>query len=296
MRTYLDCVPCFIRQALEAARLATDDEATQEKIIRRSLRLAAEQDYAQPPPVMGQALHRLIRQLAGDGDPYREAKEHFNQVALRLYHELKERIRQSERPFETAARLAIAGNIIDLGVHGGLKTADVEEAVGEALHAPLDKEAVARLEERVRSAREILYVADNAGEIVLDRLLVEELPPDRTTAVVRGAPVLNDATLEDARATGLTEVVRVIGNGSDAPGTLLEDCSEEVRQLLASADLVIAKGQGNYETLSQLDDRAFFLLRAKCPVIADHIGCPVGALVISQGKGQGTPSSPASGE
>ncbi len=284
MRTYLDCIPCFIRQALEAARLATDDADLQAEIVRRALVLASEQDFDQPPPVMGQALHRLIRRLAGDADPYREAKQRFNQAALALYPELKRRVRRSEDPFETALRVSIAGNIIDLAVNADLEVRHMEAAIDEALEAPLDGDAVARLAQRVHCAESICFVADNAGEIVFDRLLVEELPTERTTVVVRGAPVLNDATLEDARAVGLTEVVRVIDNGSDAPGTLLDDCCEEVRRLLARCDLVIAKGQGNYETLSQLGGRVVFLLRAKCPVIARDIGCAVGALVICQGK------------
>jgi len=285
MKTFLDCIPCFIRQALEAARLATDDPKLQENIVRQALVLASRQDFALPPPVMGQALHRLIRKVSGDTDPYREAKQHFNQAALALYPELKRRVRRSPRPFELAVRLSIAGNIIDLAVTADLEVGHVQAAVQQALEAPLNRGAVDRLQERVRRAADILFFADNAGEIVFDRVLIEEFPPGRTTVVVRGAPVLNDATLEDAQAAGLTEVARVIDNGSDAPGTLLEDCSEEVRQHLTRADLIIAKGQGNYETLSELDERAFFLLRVKCPIIARDIGCPVGALVVSQAQG-----------
>ena len=284
MRTYLDCIPCFIRQALEAARLTTSDTDLQAEIIRQALWLASQQDFDEPPPVMGQALHRLIRRLAGDTDPYREAKQRFNQAALTLYPELKRRVTCSPHPFETALRLSIAGNIIDLGVNADLKVSHMEAAVQQALKATLEEDQVAHLAERVQNAESICFVADNAGEIVFDRLLVEELPTERTTVVVRGAPVLNDATLEDARAVGLTEVVRVIDNGSDAPGTLLGDCCEEVRRLLACSDLVIAKGQGNYETLSQLGERVFLLLRVKCPVIAGEIGCPVGSLVVCQGR------------
>ena len=284
MKTYLDCIPCFIRQSLEAARLATEDPGLQAEIVRRALILASEQDFDRPPPVMGQALHRLIRRLAGDADPYREAKERFNRAALAFYPELKRLIESSPRPFETALRLSIAGNIIDLGVNADLRVEDLEAAVHEALDAALAEDEVVQLVEKVRAAKSICFVADNAGEIVFDRLLIEELPTERTTVVVRGAPVLNDATLEDARAVGLAEVVRVVDNGSDAPGTLLDDCSEEARRLLADSDLVIAKGQGNYETLSELGERVFFLLRAKCPVIARDIGCAVGALVICQGK------------
>jgi uncharacterized protein with ATP-grasp and redox domains len=149
------------------------------------------------------------------------------------------------------------------------------------LAAPVDPDAAAALRRAVAGADRILYLCDNAGEIVFDRLLIEVLPSEKITAVVRGTPVINDATLEDARATGLTEVVRVMDNGSDAPGTLLETCSPAFRDCFAAADLIIAKGQGNFETLSETrGKRIFFLLKVKCPLIARDIGEPTGRLVV----------------
>jgi uncharacterized protein with ATP-grasp and redox domains len=127
-----------------------------------------------------------------------------------------------------------------------------------------------------------LYLADNAGEIAFDRLLVERISPGRVTLAVRGAPVINDATLADAQAVGLDKIVEVIDNGSDAPGTILDDCHSDFRRRFAGADLIIAKGQGNYETLSDGPGNLFFLFKAKCPVIADHIGQPVGTQIMVQ--------------
>ena len=123
-------------------------------------------------------------------------------------------------------------------------------------------------------------LADNAGEIVFDRLLIEQLPIDRVTVAVRGYPVINDATLDDAETAGLTDIVDVISNGSDAPGTLLDDCSEAFRSRFEEADLIIAKGQGNYETLAQSPRPIFFLLRVKCPVVARDLDYPVGSMVV----------------
>ena len=133
-------------------------------------------------------------------------------------------------------------------------------------------------------ARDILYLADNAGEIVFDRLLIEQLPPGRVTVAVKGGPVLNDATRSDAAVAGLNELAEVIDNGSDAPGTLLGDCSHSFRERFDRADLVIAKGQGNYETLSDARKDVFFLLKAKCPVIAHHLGCDVGRTVVQRSR------------
>jgi len=136
----------------------------------------------------------------------------------------------------------------------------------------------------VEAAGNILYLGDNTGEIVLDRLPVEELPRERVTFAVRGGPIINDATREDALSTGMTDLVPVIDNGSDVPGTDLEQCSREFQEAFEAADLVIAKGQGNYETLSDNRQSIFFLLKAKCAVIAENIGCRVGDAVITRSQ------------
>ena len=133
----------------------------------------------------------------------------------------------------------------------------------------------------VSRANNILYLGDNAGEIVFDRLLIEQLPCEKITFVVKGGPILNDALMEDAQIVGLTDVVDVIDNGSDAPGTILESCSEAFRLRFDESDLVIAKGQGNYETLSDVDKNIFFLVTPKCSVLARHLGREIGSLVLS---------------
>jgi hypothetical protein len=143
MRTFFDCIPCFVRQALDAARFATDDEAIHEHVLREALRLASEMELTTTPPAMGQRLHRLIRQLTKNDDPYREVKQRFNAAAVALYPSLEERVTRSERPFETAVRLAIAGNIIDFGIHNHLDEGEVQAAIEHALSAPLRGDAQA---------------------------------------------------------------------------------------------------------------------------------------------------------
>ncbi len=237
-------------------------------------------DFHDTPPVMGQRIHRLIRRLVADDDPYRGIKARFNEMALALYPELKKRLDEASDPLETAVRLAIAGNVIDFGSNYDLEDSHVGEAIEGSLVAPLSRSAVEDLRESADRATSILYLGDNAGEIVFDRLLIELLPYQKITYVVRGSPVINDATMSDALATGMTDLVEVIDNGSDAPGTILEDCSAAFRRRFQSADLVIAKGQGNYETLSEADKRIRFLLKVKCPVIARDIGCDADSLVV----------------
>ena len=282
MKTYFDCIPCFFRQALDAARLVTDDERVHERVLREAARVVVEMDIGESPPVMGAAIHRRIREITGNADPYRDIKERCNRLALDLYPELKERVTQCANPPATAIRLAIAGNVIDFGVNARLADAQIHDAIEHAMTAPLDEAAIETFRRAVAQAEDILYLGDNAGEIVFDRLLIELLPRDRVTFVVKGGPAINDATMADARATGLTDLVEVIDNGSDAPGTILASCSEAFRQRFERADLIIAKGQGNYETLSDVRKNIFFLLKAKCPVIARDIGCELGSLVLQR--------------
>ena len=279
MKTYLDCIPCFLRQALDAVRLVTDDEGIHERLFNEVLGAANTLDPHQPPPAMGQRIHRRIREWTGQGDPYAEAKARFNGLALRDLPELRIRVDASAAPFDTAIRLTIAGNVIDMGVNATLTEAQITAAVDAALNAPLDGEVEA-LERAVARAERILFLADNAGELVFDRLLLERLPLGKVTVVVRGAPVINDATLTDARAAGLLELVEVIDNGSDAPGTILEDCSAAFRRRFDAADLVVAKGQGNFETLSEVQKDIFFAFMVKCPVIAREVGCGLRSMVL----------------
>jgi uncharacterized protein with ATP-grasp and redox domains len=284
MRTYFDCIPCFIRQALDAARMVTDDEQIHEHIVREVLCLASKMDLRQSPPAMAQKIHRMIRKLTGVRDPYLQMKNRFNKMALEMYPELRHRIASSADPFETAVRLAIAGNIVDLGVKTGLVESEIEKTIAQSLTDPFDTKAVEEFSKATKQAKEILYLGDNAGEIVFDRLLIEQLPAEKITFVVKAGPIINDATIEDAQIAGLTDIVKVIDNGSDVPGTILENCSQDFRRRFDKADLVIAKGQGNFETLSDVNKDIFFILRAKCPVIARHLGCEIGSMILTKNK------------
>ncbi len=279
MKTYFDCIPCFIRQTVEAARIATSDQKLQEKILREVLRAVSKMNLSKSPPVMMQYMYRLIREISGSQDPYKKLKDSFNKLALDIYPDLSDRVKKASDPFEAAVRFAIAGNIIDSGAVHNLNKSYIIETIEQAMSQKLSGN-IEKLRIAINSANKILYLGDNTGEIVFDKLLIEQLPLDRVTFVVRGYPVINDATMIDAKVTGMTDLVEVINNGSDAPGTVLEDCSEEFIQHFSDADLIIAKGQGNYETLSSTDKSIFFILKAKCPVIAKNISCEIGSLII----------------
>jgi len=229
----------------------------------------------QCPAVIAQQMHRRLRQLTGVDDPYRAVKARFNRMALDMLPELSARVRQAADPLGMALRLAIAGNVIDLGANGGITEEEARQAVAGAMEERFHGD-VEGFRQAAEGASDILYLTDNAGEIVFDRLLIEQLPTERVTVVVRGGAILDDATMVDAEAAGLCDLIEVIDNGSDAPGTILADCSESLRRRFTTADMIIAKGQGNFETLSDETTNIYFLLKVKCPVIADHVGLPVG--------------------
>ena len=276
MRSSLDCLPCLLKQSLTAARLCDAPAEKLDALMRRVLLLLAEQNLEESPPALAQRVHRLLRNTLGVADPYAAIKGHFNRMALGMLPLLRERIRAASDPFQEAVKLAIVGNVIDLGVYHSISADQVEELVSQAAHVSLHGDTDI-LQARIQAAQTILYLADNAGEIAFDRLLIEQLPRERVTLAVRGAPAINDATLADAHAVGLHELVSVCDNGSDAPGTILEDCSPDFRERFAAADLILAKGQGNYESLSGSDAKICFLFKVKCPLIAAHSGLPQGA-------------------
>jgi uncharacterized protein with ATP-grasp and redox domains len=279
MRTYLDCYPCFLRQTLEAARMAGADERQQRRALERVLDLLRQVAPGSTPPQIGDQVHRVVRQEVRDGDPYRAVKESSTQQALALYPRLQALMAQADEPLEVGIRLSIAGNIIDLGPD---RTYDLWDTVQRVLVQPFAIDDGAVFRDALGRAGRVLYLADNAGETVFDILLIEALQMPVIYAV-KGGPTLNDATRDDALAAGLDRVADIVSTGSDAPGTILDRCSEEFRRLYSEADVVIAKGQANYETLSEEGAKVFLLLQAKCPVIARDLGVPVGSIVLKQG-------------
>lgn len=276
MQTSLDCLPCFIRQTLDAARMVSNDLATHEKIVREVFLWVSEMDLSICPPAMAQRIHGRLREITGVADPYEKEKSQHNELALQLLPELRSQVDAAPDPLMMAANVAIAGNIIDLGAKSGLDESHIMASFQQATEQPLTGD-IAAFKDAVAHAKSILYLADNAGEIICDRLLVEQLGAERVTVAVRGGPIINDATLIDAKTAGLTEITTVIDNGDDAPGTLIDQCSAEFKQIFDEADMIISKGQGNFESLSSHPRDIFFLFKVKCPVIAEASGLPLGS-------------------
>ncbi len=285
MKIAYECLPCLIRQSVESARMVTDDIAMQQSIIKNTLKEVSKLNFTETAPYFGRLIHSYIKDVSSNPDPYKELKVKYNEVAIELCREfdLPNLIRSSKSPVDTACRLAIAGNIIDFSVSALLDEDNVRATIEKCVSEEIENSMTSELIEAVHRSNKILFIADNSGEIVFDKLLINELPKEKITYVVKGEPIVNDATMEDAIEVGMTDLVRVIDNGSDAQGTILNLCSDEFRKEFDEADLIIAKGQANYETLTELEYKEiFFLLKAKCQSIADDLNCSLGDLVIKR--------------
>ncbi|MDD5622934.1 MAG: ARMT1-like domain-containing protein [Actinomycetota bacterium] len=270
MRLHLECVPCYVRQALEAAKMATDNRKLHEQILRESLIAASEFDTDVIGFVLQSKIKEITDKLLPTTDPYREVKEKYNRMVLRLADILKKMIKNSKDPFEISLRISLAGNVIDFGPDIVLNKKILKEAIEKSLSQNLDNEKVKLLQKNINDAARILFIGDNAGEIVLDKIFIESLPGDKITYAVRGGPALNDATMEDAKMVGMIDSVKVITTGLNMPSAILPFCSTNFLDEYKKADLIISKGQGNYEALCDEDKNIFFLLKIKCPLVAEN--------------------------
>jgi len=279
MRTYHECIPCFVKQTLTVMDMVKLDDVQREQTLRCVLHKLSTIDFDLSPPAMAREIHQLIRQQSGIHDPYKLEKERDQQLALQLLPQLEQDVLMADDKLHAAVLLAITGNSIDHGVYHGMSVEQILESIEQGLKAPLQGD-VSQFAEAIKRAENIIYLGDNAGEIVFDKILIQQLPLEKTTYVVRGGPILNDALRAEAEQAGITELVPVIDNGDSSPGTILEYCHADFVTKFNQADLVIAKGQGNYETLSDSKANIFFLLKAKCPVVARNIGCEVGTALL----------------
>lgn len=282
MKAAIECMPCVYQQALSAARHATSDVRVQERIMRRVARVYQQKKLAGTPARYSQGVYEIVAREARAADPYKKEKRAFNRLALEMLPDCYAALRGSRDKLETGAHLAVAGNIIDLGIGHGL---DIHATLRNAVHTPFVINDIEHLRGMLARARRVLYLGDNAGEIVFDRVFIEVIrelyPAADVTFTVKSGPVINDATMADARQVGMTKVCRVMETGSADIGAPLDRVSAEFRRAFRAADVVIAKGHGNYETLSDETTRPIvFILKAKCVVVARSLGVALGSSVL----------------
>ncbi len=276
MKTYLECMPCFVEQALRASRIATRDEKQIKAVLNEVGCLIRETPMENTPAESGTKVYGIISRITGIKDPYREIKRRHIAEAKALMPELQKMIARANDPLLTAIRLAIAGNVIDLGIN---KAFDLVSDIRKILQQDFGIFDYEAFRTALKAAKNILYIGDNAGESVFDKLLITQLQKPVVYAV-RSQPIINDATYADAVASGLKDVATIIPSGSIAPGTILRQSTPEFLEIYRKTDMVISKGQGNYEGLSDEKRPIFFLLKAKCPVIARHLGVNEGDIIL----------------
>ncbi|HGY11546.1 MAG TPA: DUF89 family protein [Desulfobacterales bacterium] len=276
MKTYLDCIPCFFKQALRAGQMATNDEKLLKHLLDELGLMLSNISLESTPPETGRLIYQMVKEVTGNPDPFRKVKRENTRQALNLYPSLKKIVNESGDSLLAAIQIAVAGNVIDFGANA---TFDIDTAITESLERDFSIFDYAAFRSFMAKSKQVLYIGDNAGETVFDRILIEQINKP-VIYVVRGAPVINDATFDDAIEAGIDKIATIVSSGTNAPGTILSTCNSEFRQILKQSEFVIAKGQGNYEALSNENRPIFFLLKVKCKIIADDIGVSKGDILL----------------
>ena len=283
MKVYYQCAPCFLRQAREALDMATDDDTLKLEIMDELTSILGENfRKGGPSNQIGTMIHRTIKRKTGNEDPYKNQKEKCNQIAEQFLPAIK-KILKDDNSLKNYLKAAITGNIIDFGALG--LQADIEAKIYKNMQKDLAVDHSPLLEDELKKAENVLYLADNIGEIVFDKLLIEKLKQYQVevTVALKEKPILNDACIPDAQEIELDKLAELTTLGTDSIGVVFEEASPEFKSKFQDADLVIAKGMGNYEGLDEmdLDDKPVFsLLHVKCRPIAVNIGVKEGNNVV----------------
>ena len=273
----LRCKDCLLRSYHALFRKFNISEKARNEFLNAFDEIAKTQHFGSTPE-MQQKLNGVFRTLTGIADAFEAEKSESNRVAEMLYKIWQPRVTAAPEPFRMALRLAIAGNIMD---YGAADSFDIHKTIESVMNASFAIDHSAKLKQELRRAASVLYLGDNAGEIVFDRLLVETMAHPNVTFAVRGGPALNDATMKEAEETGLHRLAKVMNSGFDAPSTILKKSSREFLEAFRSADLIISKGQGNLEGLiDENDPRIYFLLMVKCEVMAEKLKVKKGSCIV----------------
>lgn len=291
MKTFIDCIPCYMLQAVQTGRLCGLSDDRIKKLLDTIGKQIEHFSLDDPPPLMVARLQQTVTGMIGIEDPMKELKRKSNEAALGYYDRVMKMIVGSKDPLRMAIQATIAGNIID---YGAIRDLDVDAELTRLMQEEqfrLEREdgelfAYERFVDELSKAETLLYVGDNAGEIVFDKALLATIkrlfPRLEVTFATRGKPILNDALIEDARSIGLHEMVHVVSSGVGTPGLVLELANPEFRDAFYDFDLIISKGQGNIEALFDIDAPIYFLLVAKCQPIADMLGCKVRDIILKR--------------
>lgn len=278
MKATADCIPCIERYVLRTAKHVSEDDWLQRKVLLETMDVLRSTSYDRSPPEICYDVIKAANRMLGVTDPYRGVKEEMNKLALPAAAEAEGIIQKADDPLYASLQFACAANLLDVGVNAEFTPAEVGAVVKE--HA-FEIDNYDHLKDDLEGAKNVFYVLDNAGEIAFDKLVVQQLLDKDVTCVVRRSPVLNDAMHADADAVSLSKLCNVIDPGADTIGLPLDLCSGEFIEAFGQADVIIAKGQANFETLEGAAPKSvYFLLVTKCPVVAGRLGVKIGDLVL----------------
>jgi damage-control phosphatase, subfamily I len=275
MKTDLECIPCIINQCVTTLKLTNCDEQTKIETINELMDILKKIDLDLPPANNSDIVYSLCREKTSVADPYLKLKKKYNKLALEFFPDLKDLVHESKDRLYAAIKIAAGGNIIDFGINVNKgKAIDFELIKHEIENVPFAIDDYEKFKRDLNKAKKILYIADNAGEIFFDRILIKEIIKQNKNVVlvVKSGPIINDATMEDAVFAGLDNLVKIVESGSAKIGLNLDHLSEEFLKEYKDSDMIISKGQGNFETLHSIDHNIYYILKAKCEKIARELG------------------------
>ncbi len=279
MKLFLECIPCVLKQALEASQKVTDDERIHAEVMEEALKIAADYKSYRNAPEMARDIHQVLKKKTGNPDPYKAVKDEHLETAKGLYSYLKDFLDGKEDRLLWALKIAATGNNLDAAIYSDIQ---LEKQIEVEVAKPFAINDYDTLKSKLASAKKALILGDNTGETVFDKILLEELeklPLDEIHYAVKEEPIINDATILEAEASDIHHHAKIISTGCNVPGLLLDEASDAFLKVFREADIVISKGQGNFETLSD-QEGIFFLLKVKCPMVSKMIGSPVGEYVL----------------
>ncbi|HOO33909.1 MAG TPA: ARMT1-like domain-containing protein [Thermotogota bacterium] len=286
MKVFPNCVPCHFEQL---KRVITFMELPDEKafeLYKKACEAFSSVETDIAPVEMADVIYGLIEKELNVADVFKEPKRKANLLAMKIVRRIEEDPDRDSWPLEIYAKLSALGNHIDMGAHDVDLDRFEKEIIGNAFNLTFEKDDFSTFESRLDSAKVLLYILDNAGEIVFDKLFIgkisERYPALKIYAAVRGRPIINDVTMAEAKFIKLDEVCEVINSESIYPGTILEKAGEAFQRIFREADLIVAKGQGNFEGLSnEAGEKLYFCLMAKCDTISKYIGVKRGTSLFS---------------
>lgn len=277
IRLHPECIRCMMDKQL--ARCPQDaPKEVQLDYMQKVLSIAANARRDQGAPVILSEFHRLQREMFGIHKDFTDIKKKFNALMLAFEPEMQKRIDASQRPLETAIQYAMIGNYIDFGAKHEVMEDQLSDLLSKPESYELPEAVYQALNADLQKAKQVAYLTDNCGEIVMDKLLIRAIqkayPQLQVTVIVRGEPVSNDVVLEDAQDVGLMEIARVIGNGNGVAGTHMDALSTEARETMETADVLISKGQANFETLNGCGLNVYYVFMCKCDMFAKRFNVP----------------------